>query len=127
MLFWHAELFHNRYISVIRSQTDQVFDEFAAYSGEMYPVGLCLHILPGASLHVCSGFLVGPVSECLGAFRFFFSLFLIFATFPGTLDFAAPEPRELTTSAFLLYPRFLVIAAMSGSAGLPRLFRVQLK
>ena len=45
--------------------------EFAAYIGEMYPVGLCLHILSDASLHVCKWFLVGPVSECLGAFVFF--------------------------------------------------------
>ena len=62
---------YNRYISAIRSQTDQVSEEFAAYIGEMYPVRLCLNILPGASLHVCRGFLVGPVSECLGAFGFF--------------------------------------------------------
>ena len=44
--------------------------EFAAYIGEMYPVGLCQHILSDASLHVCKWFLVGPVSECLGAFVF---------------------------------------------------------
>ena len=46
--------------------------EFAAYIGEMYPVRLCLHVLPDASLHVCRWFLVGPVSECLGAFGFYF-------------------------------------------------------
>ena len=42
--------------------------------GEMYPVRSCLHILPDASLHVGSRFLVGPVSECLGAFGSFFSI-----------------------------------------------------
>ena len=44
--------------------------EFAAYIGEMYPVRLCLHVLPDASLHVCRWFLAGPVSACLGAFGF---------------------------------------------------------
>ena len=46
--------------------------EFAAYIGEMYPVRLCLHVLPDASLHVCRWFLVGPVSECFGSVRFLF-------------------------------------------------------
>ena len=48
--------------------------EFAAYIGEMYPVRLCLHVLPDASLHVCRWFLVGPVSECLGAFGFYLNV-----------------------------------------------------
>ena len=57
-------------------------EEFAAYVGEMYPVRLCLHVLPDASLHVCRRFLVGPVSECLGAFGFL-------RMFSSMLDFAA--------------------------------------
>ena len=48
--------------------------KFAAYIGEMYPVRLCLHVLPDASLHVCRWFLVGPVSECLGAFGFYLNV-----------------------------------------------------
>ena len=40
----------------------------------MYPVGLCQHILLDASLHVCRWFLVGPVSECLGAFGFYLNV-----------------------------------------------------
>ena len=36
----------------------------------MYPVRLCLQILPDAFVHVCRWFLVGPVSECLEAFGF---------------------------------------------------------
>ena len=35
---------------------------------------LCLHVLPDASLHVCRRFLVGPVSECLGAFGFYLNV-----------------------------------------------------
>ena len=78
MLYYNYQLFreqlsahYNRYISAIRSQTDQVSEEFAAYIGEMYPVGSCLHVLSDAFVHVCRRFLVGPVSECLEAFVFF--------------------------------------------------------
>ena len=56
---------------------------FAAYAVEVYPVRLCLHILPDASMHVCSRFLVGPVSECLEAFGFSTE------SFQALLDFAA--------------------------------------
>ena len=48
--------------------------EFATYIGKMYPVRLCLHILPDASLHVCRWFLVGPVNECLGALSFYLNV-----------------------------------------------------
>ena len=53
-------LIYNRYISANIPETDQVKSLFAIHLGEMYPVGLCLHILPGASLHVYSRLLVGP-------------------------------------------------------------------
>ena len=55
-----------------------------------------------------------------GALRFFF---LFLQRSPARWISQHPRPRELTTSAFLLHPRFLVIAAMSGSAGFPRLLR----
>ena len=48
--------------SANRSQTDQVKTNLLHITGEVYPAGLCLSILPDASLRVCSGFLVGPVS-----------------------------------------------------------------
>ena len=36
----------------------------------MYPVGLCLHILPDVFVHSYSGFLVGPLEQCLETFGF---------------------------------------------------------
>ena len=56
--------------SANRSQTDQVKTNLLHITDEVYPVGLCPHILPDASLRICSGFLVGPVSERLGASGF---------------------------------------------------------
>ena len=44
-----------RYISANVSETDQVETIFASNVPEMYPVGLCLHILPGAFLHFDAG------------------------------------------------------------------------
>ena len=67
-----CRLIDNRYIfQQIAHEPTKFKIEFAAYIGEMYPVRLCLHVLPDASLHVCRRFLVGPVSECLEAFGFF--------------------------------------------------------
>ena len=57
-----ARLFENRYISAIHSQTDQVSEEFAAYIDEMYPVRLCLHILPDASV-ACMQKVLGRTCE----------------------------------------------------------------
>lgn len=39
----------------IRMETDQVKMIFATALGEMYPVRLCLHILPGVLWHVVAG------------------------------------------------------------------------
>ena len=39
----------------IRMETDQVKMIFATTLDEMYPVGLCLHILPDVLLHVVAG------------------------------------------------------------------------
>ena len=64
--------FDNRYISANVSETDQVMNVFALIAGEMYPVGLCLHILPDVSLCDKSRFLVGPRSVMLGSIRFLF-------------------------------------------------------
>ena len=64
--------FDNRYISAKRFETDQVMNVFALIVGEMYPVGLCLHILPDVSLCDKSRFLVGPRSVMLGSVRFLF-------------------------------------------------------
>ena len=41
----------------------------------MYPVGLCLHILPGASLHGSGGLLAGPICAMHGGVRFLFPFF----------------------------------------------------
>ena len=41
--------------------------------GEMYPVGLCLHILPDVPLHDDSGLLVGPPSNVWERSVFFFA------------------------------------------------------
>ena len=67
-----TRLFDNRYISAKRFETDQVMNVFALIAGEMYPVGLCLHILPDVSLCDKSRFLVGPRSVMLGSVRFLF-------------------------------------------------------
>jgi len=53
---------------------------FAVIVGEMYPVGLCLHILPDVLWYDYCGFLAEPSRQCLGAFGFF--------TPQGVLDFA---------------------------------------
>ena len=46
---------YNRYISANETETDQVKILFATALGEMYPVRLCLHILPDVLLHGGSG------------------------------------------------------------------------
>ena len=71
-LFYCSGYFDNRYISAKRFETDQVMNVFALIVGEMYPVGLCLHILPDVSLCDKSRFLVGPRSVMLGSVRFLF-------------------------------------------------------
>ena len=45
----------NRYISANETETDQVKILFATALGEMYPVRLCLYILPDVLLHGGSG------------------------------------------------------------------------
>lgn len=45
---------------------------FASILGEMYPVRLCPHILPGASWHDRSRFLAGPIDTVFGSVRHFF-------------------------------------------------------
>ena len=54
-LFFSSGSFDNRYISANVPKTDQVKNIFALILGEMYPVRLCLHILPDASLHISAG------------------------------------------------------------------------
>ena len=48
-------LFENRYISANVSETDQVEFMFASKLDGMYPVGLCLRILPGAFTYFDAG------------------------------------------------------------------------
>ena len=45
---------------------------FAVITGEMYPVGLCLHILPDVLRHDYCGFLAEPSRLCLETFGSFF-------------------------------------------------------
>ncbi len=47
--------FENRYISANVSETDQVEFMFASKLDGMYPVGLCLRILPGAFTYFDAG------------------------------------------------------------------------
>ena len=47
---------------------------FASILGEMYPVRLCIHILPGVSWHDRSRFLAGPIDTVFGSVRHFFLL-----------------------------------------------------
>ena len=53
-------------------KTDQVKKSFAIILGEMYPVGLCLHILPDVFWHDDSRLLVGPSRLVFGDVRFLF-------------------------------------------------------
>ena len=55
IFFMWKWLIDNRYISANVPKTDQVKNMFALMLGEMYPVKLCLHILPDASLHISAG------------------------------------------------------------------------
>lgn len=66
----------------IRMETDQVKMIFATTLGEMYPVRLCLHILPDVLWHVVAG----SWSD-LHAYAWERSVF--FRMFPDVLDFAA--------------------------------------
>ena len=66
----------------IHSETDQVKKLFAMALDEMYPVGLCLHILPGASLYHRKWVLGRTSEHVLGSVRFFIEL-------PNTLNFAS--------------------------------------
>ena len=49
--------------------------QFAIVLGEVYPVRLCLHILPDVLWHDDSRLLVGPSRQCLGAFGFYSNVF----------------------------------------------------
>ena len=40
----------------------------------MYPVGMCLHILPDVLLHDYCRFLAEPSRQCLGAFGFYLNV-----------------------------------------------------
>ena len=64
-------LFENRYISANVSETDQVEFMFASKLDGMYPVGLCLRILPGAFTYFDAGSWSG-LWHMLGSVRFFF-------------------------------------------------------
>ena len=55
-----AVLIDNRYISANIPRIRQIDCLFAITVGEMYPVGLCLHILPGVLWHGYSRFLAEP-------------------------------------------------------------------
>lgn len=63
-------LIDNRYISAIRSQTDQVYKRIAAYIGEVYPVGLCQAHLTGRFCAYMQRVLGRTGERVLGAFGF---------------------------------------------------------
>ena len=70
-LFSSTGLIDNRYISAIRSQTDQVYKRIAAYIGEVYPVGLCQAHLTGRFCAYMQRVLGRTGERVLGAFGFF--------------------------------------------------------
>ena len=63
-------LFDNRYISANAPETDQVNRSFATSLDEMYPVRLCLHILPDVLWHDVAGSW-SDLRSVLGDVRFF--------------------------------------------------------
>lgn len=67
-----GELFYNRYISASVTETDQVKEPFAFSLGEMYPVRLCLYVLPGASMQKRKRALGRASVTMFGGVRFFF-------------------------------------------------------
>jgi len=69
-----AGLLYNRYISADVPKSAKLKKSFAAASGEMYPVRLCLHILPDAFLCGSSRFLAEPRNMYREAFGFFLNV-----------------------------------------------------
>ena len=60
VLFSLIKLIENRYFSANTLKTRQVKSYLRPLSGEMYPVGLCIYILPDACIHNDSRLLEGP-------------------------------------------------------------------
>ena len=71
IFFMWKWLIDNRYISANVPKTDQVKNMFALMLGEMYPVRLCLHILPDAPASL-KQVLGGTLYGVFGSIRLFY-------------------------------------------------------
>ena len=87
-------LFENRYISADVPKTDQVKSTFAMKSNEIWPVGLCLHILPGAFNCFTWQVLGRTFGTALGSVRSFFECFLACWISPRKIGKSAGNPIE---------------------------------